>query len=494
MSNKFLCLLLGLACLGGEVYATGQNQENKREKLASYAPAAEVDVWIDHAAEEYAGGDGTEQSPYQIKTAAQFAKIAKEMFYDTSKSFENTWFVIENDLDLSGYQWFPIGFTAEEAKLGKAPFGGKVDGQGHKITNLDLPGFSGFAAMGLFGYTSKTFELKNLTIQSGNANGEIQVGSFVGYNAGLVENCVNYVDVTCLMYYAGGITGSTGSTGKISKCQNFGSIQAGHNDTQGLSGGGITGSSSSTIEQCINWGDVTARTNGAGGIVAIMEGGKLSQCINRGDIKVSTEQAGGIVASVLGRTSACEISNCYSACKITTDSKTAIGGVLGVGIMNYPYNFTIANNYFDYELYNGNPIGDIHDNFGKTSATNNTPMTTANMKSADFIATLNNESEGNAVWIEDTNNINDGYPILEFVKDFIPSGIAETAVEDNVQVIAMNNSIQLTGLDSTAGAEVYSINGMRLYYGNVSELASAYFNNGIYLVKANNKVYKVCIR
>lgn len=494
MSNKFLCLLLGLACLGGEVYATGQNQENKREKLVSYAPAAEIDVWIDHAAEEYAGGEGTEQSPYQIQTAAQFAKIAKEMFYDTSKTFENTWFVIENDLDLSGYQWFPIGFTAEEAKLGKAAFGGKVDGQGHKITNLDLPGFGGFAAMGLFGYTSKTFELKNLTIQSGYANGDMQVGSFVGYNAGAIENCVNYVDVTCLMYYAGGITGATISTGKISKCMNFGNIQAGHEDTQGLSAGGISGSSTSIIEQCANWGDVAARTNGVGGIVAIMDGGKVSQCFNRGNIKVSTEQAGGIVASVLGRTSACEISNCYSTAAITTDSNSAIGGILGVGIMNKPFDFTIKDNYFDFELYNGNPYGNIHDNFGMASATNNTGMKTADMKSADFITTLNNESNGNAVWVEDTNNINDGYPILEFMKDFIPSGISETTAEDNVQVIAMNNSIQLTGLDSTADAEVYNVNGMRIFYGNVSELASAYFSNGIYLVKANNKVYKACIR
>lgn len=491
MNRKLICMMFGLAFLGSGMFAQKKTSELLKIDAQDEPTETEIRFWSDAAADEFAGGDGTESSPYRIENAAQFAKLSHDVFYD-GKTFENTWFTIENDLDLGQYYWLPIGFMSSDDQVGRADFAGKVDGKGHNIINLQLVGIGNFTSMGLFGRTSSSFELRNLTILSGVADGEQQVGPFVGFNYGLVENCVNYVDATCLMYYAGGIVGANMSTGKIVNCQNYGNVQAGYDTTQGLSAAGISGSSSGTIEQCANFGNINSRTSGSGGIVAIMEGGKISQCFNRGNLNAATEQAGGIVASVLGRESACEISNCYSACEITYGKKMAIGGLVGVAIMNRPYKFVMKNNYFDFSLFEG-ANGEFHDNFSMYTVENNVGLYSSNMKSADFVTTLNNESDGNTVWSEDVNNINDGYPVLEFMKDYVV-GVSEPENNETISVIAENNSIRIAGIEETSPVKVYSVSGLLVFNGTVAQLSSRYFDNGIYLLVANGKSMKVYLK
>lgn len=490
MSRKLICMMLGLAFLGSGMFAQEKTSELLKVNARNAPAENEIVFWADAAADEFAGGDGTESSPYRIENAAQFAKLSHDVFYD-GNTFENTWFTIENDLDLGKYKWLPIGFMSSDDNLGKVAFAGKVDGKGHNIINLQLVGIGNFTSMGIFGRTSSSFELRNLTILSGIADGESQVGSFVGYNYGLVENCVNYVDVTCLMYYAGGIAGANLSTGKIVKCQNYGDIQAGYDTTQGLSAAGISGSSSGTVEQCVNFGNIKSQTNGSGGIVAIMDGGKISQCFNRGNLYAATEQAGGIVASVLGRTSACEISNCYSACEITYGNNLGMGGLVGVALMNKPFKFVMKNNYFDFSLFEGNN-GEFHDNFNMYTIENNVGLYSTDMKSVDFVATLNNESDGNTVWSEDINNINDGYPVIEFMKDYVV-GVSEPE-NSEICIIAEDNSIRISGIEETSSVKVYSVSGLLAFNGTVAQLDSEYFDNGIYILVVDGKSNKVFLR
>lgn len=491
MNRKLICMMFGLTFLGSGMFAQERASELLKFNVQD-EPEDSIVFWSDAAADEFAGGDGTESSPYRIENAAQFAKLSHDVFYD-GKTFENTWFTIENDLDLGKYKWLPIGFMSSDEKVGRGDFAGKVDGKGHCIRNLNLVGIGNFTSMGLFGRTSSSFELRNLTILSGIADGEQQVGPFVGFNYGLVENCVNYVDVKCLMYYVGGIAGANMSTGKIVKCQNYGNVQAGYDTTQGLGAAGISGSSYGIVEQCANFGNIKSRTNGSGGIVAILEGGKISQCFNRGNLNAATEQAGGIVASVLGRGSACEISNCYSACEITYGNNYGIGGLVGVAIMNYPYKFVMKNNYFDFSLYAGGMVGSSHDNYKMYTIENNVGLYSSDMKSADFVTTLNNESDGNTVWSEDVNNINDGYPVLEFMKDYVV-GVSEPENNETISVIAENNSIRIAGIEETSSVKVYSVSGLLVFNGTVAQLSSRYFDNGIYLLIANGKSMKVYLK
>lgn len=491
--KKFLGLIVGLVIAGG-AFADNNNKAQQNDNLF-FAPAASVDIWADYAADSFAGGDGTEASPYRITNAAELAKIAQDVRKGVgSVNYKDTYFVIENDIDLAGHTWFPIGFLPGDLEeFATCEFAGKVDGQGHSIKNfvINMGGLRGF---GLFGYTTADFELKNLTILTGSVNGDMNAGSFVGHNSGLIENCVNYVDVTCLQYYAGGIAGGSMSTGKIVKCQNFGKVQAGFDDTLGFSGGGIVGSSGSLIEECVNWGNVLSRSTQAGGIVALMEGGKVNRCFNRGDVEAQ-ESAGGVVGAIAGRTSACEISNCYSTGKVEATNRVAPGGVIGLALMNKDLPLVVKNNYFNYDFFEGIFIGEYHDNFGKYDFQNNLGFSSDEMKAETFVATLNNESDADVnVWSADVNNINEGYPVLEFMKDYVV-GISDVKVSDEaLSVVAENNSIQLLGEEEDAQVKVFSINGSVVFDGTKAQLASEYFKEGVYLMNVNGKVAKVLVK
>lgn len=495
--KKLIYALFGLAIMGGSVCASAQSNSSEIMKVgALLAPADEtIDIWVDHAAEEFAGGDGTEASPYKIQNAAQLAKIARDLFFGKGEiDYAGQYFVIENDIDMDGHSWFPIGFSAEAEDLGKVYFGGKVNGRGHKILNMKTQSLNGFTNYGLFGSTSGEFELKNLIIESGDLEGLMSLGAFVGYNQGLVENCINKVDVNCLMYYAGGIVGTNSSVagnGTVRNCQNFGNVIAGFTDTPGLSAAGIAGSSSGMIENCINYGKISANTTEAGGIVGILEGGVVSQCINRGSLN-APEQVGGIVAAALGRSSSCEVKNCYSASEISCDSIRSRGGIIGVALFQNMNTLKIVNNYFDSSLFGGSGPGHISDLFGQFTVQNNVGKTTDEMKSADFVSLLDSESEGKSVWRADEKNINDGYPVLEFM--LTPLVGVEEQAEDNVAVAVQNGYIVLNGVDEKAAVAVYGINGMMMFDGVAAELGYVAFEKGIYVLQVAGKTYKVCVR
>ena len=120
-------------------------------------------------AKEFAGGDGSEKNPYQIKTAAQLRKLSA----DCAKGihYREVHFRLENDIrfnknvldengELNGIvlkfeQWVPIG------KDYSTPFGGYFDGNGHTIYGLVCTD-SSYEYVGLFG---NCMTVTNLTIK-----------------------------------------------------------------------------------------------------------------------------------------------------------------------------------------------------------------------------------------------------------------------------------------------------------------------------------------
>ena len=67
-----------------------------------------IDNWINHAADSYAGGSGTESDPYLIATASQLAKLAYETRIN-KKYYSGTHFKLTDNIDLGAYSWTPIG-------------------------------------------------------------------------------------------------------------------------------------------------------------------------------------------------------------------------------------------------------------------------------------------------------------------------------------------------------------------------------------------------
>lgn len=449
--------------------------------------------WKDLAAENFAGGEGTEQAPYQIATAEQLSKVANDVFEGLT-DYSDTWFELSADIDLAGNDWFPIGYNSISA--GEYLFCGKFDGNGYKILNLTISPIEEHSCAGLFGSTGESFELRNLTIESGTIVGGMIAGAFVGFNRGIIEDCVNRAGVACDQFYCGGIAGSSiqavdGTlSAVIRRCQNFGKVDAGNGNYNGFSAGGIVASNSSIVEECVNWGEVTSPVSGAGGIVSIVEGGIVRHCFNRGYVH-SAEQAGGIIASAFGRSGDCEIYNNYSASQLEA-AETSCGGVIGVALLQEQNLLRIADCYFDASLYGGEATGSLDNSVGTYEIGNIEGLETQVMQSADFLIRLNNETKDGAKWAEDTEDMNDGYPILAFMSK--AGSYIEGVYSDNgVAVYAAEGRIVVDGVAADAAVYVYTVSGVCLYAGSVADLSSCSLVVGLYMVSVDGTSYKVIV-
>ena len=153
------------------------------------------------AADSTAAWDGTADTSwytdhktdteYHFTTAEQLAGLAQLVNDKTaSVSFEGKTIYLDNDLDLSGCQWTPIGNGNNFVRH----FAGTFDGQHHKIMNL-YHHYTGdeLVRNGLFGVVSDGGTLKNLLVIDADIasnDGSLLAGILADWvNGGTVENC-----------------------------------------------------------------------------------------------------------------------------------------------------------------------------------------------------------------------------------------------------------------------------------------------------------------
>lgn len=110
---------------------------------------------IDIYAASYAGGDGSKTNPYEIATAEQLAKLARDVNNgNTPQAFLGKYFKLTADIDLSGGIWMPIGkyYYYGNGNGANRLFFGKFDGNGHVIKNMHIQweGTEARSAWGLF--------------------------------------------------------------------------------------------------------------------------------------------------------------------------------------------------------------------------------------------------------------------------------------------------------------------------------------------------------
>ena len=251
-------------------------------------------------------GDGTETSPFLIKTKEDLF-ILDEAIAVYKQEHVGDHFLMTNDIDMADVtDFYGIG-----AATTSYSFGGTFDGGGFSIHNLKIKSTdldnSGTATasnsisfVGFFGTATEYSEIKNLIIAK---DCEFDVwsfsGSIVGGTFGKVTNCKNYASMTGLYSYIGGICGVLYDDGSITDCYNSGSITCG-----GQNVGGIAGASRSMIERCQNDGVITGKylsvalkegsQNNVGGIVGLNYG-DITDCSNNGAIT-----AYSIVAGIAG--------------------------------------------------------------------------------------------------------------------------------------------------------------------------------------------------
>lgn len=233
-------------------------------------------------------------------------------------------YVLTADLDLAGEDWTPI-----------ATLKGKLDGQGHTISNLTVSGndHSGlFAQLNGATVTDLNFVHAQVTTNATNSGfGGVLAGYVVGSTVSLIT-----VDETSSVtgYNVGGIVGRTWSSlSNISYCINNATVST-DGANAGEAAGGIVGLGVYVnITYCINNGTIQhGAANGeqlTGGIAGRFGGSaatSLTYCLNTGSVS-SSHTAGGIAGKNMF--AGCSYENCVCTVPVTAGNKDYSGSLVG---------------------------------------------------------------------------------------------------------------------------------------------------------------------
>lgn len=318
-------------------------------------------------------GNGTVQSPFQIKTLEELQMIRESKYLDKH-------FVQMNNIDATatagwnnGEGFIPIGF------MNTNRFTGSYDGGGFQISGLKINNKNSFNvteyAFGLFGFSDHA-TIKNLDLENVDIDGVYAVGGLVGFasNGSRIEN-VNITGSVNGDNYVGGLVGTLinsevnaattqvmvqGDThiGGMIGYSNNSSVNAaisygevsGNEHVGGLIGyqdqskmitystasgnvsgqsnvGGLIGASFNTA-QMIRYTGATGNVSGdqnAGGLVGIYSGeGVITDTYATGNVLSNN---GTYIGGLVGRTTAGKIYKSYALGEVS--GKTGIGGLVG---------------------------------------------------------------------------------------------------------------------------------------------------------------------
>jgi hypothetical protein len=255
----------------------------------------------------YAGGTGTPDDPYLIRTAEEFAAIAYNRD-DFDKCFE-----LMADLDLTSVssQLIPIGIRG-------LPFRGVFDGNGKSISGFRYHA-SGQSGVGVFGEVGGPSDnrdevegiVRNLHLVDCDVLGEGEgIGALVADNWGLIEFCT----------VQGRVAGAAQMGGLAGR--NYGQIVHCHCDVtvDGLyQVGGVAGFNQGTLCACSSEGSVSG-TYGVGGLVGNSNcGGAVVASYSLAAVEGS-EDVGGLIGT-----------NCCSATITASYASGPVKGQKNVG-------------------------------------------------------------------------------------------------------------------------------------------------------------------
>ncbi|MBP3390121.1 MAG: InlB B-repeat-containing protein, partial [Clostridia bacterium] len=263
------------------------------------APTLPDYVWDGTAADNFAGGTGTEEDPFIIETPEQLYKMVKE--YSTRTASLGKFFKLANDIYLNDVQdgtsvkdlaykqnWLSEYGSAIAYASKENSFAGTFDGNNHTVYGLHIQGVS---SAGLFPATSSGVTIKNLAVNNAYITGG------AGYAGGIAGQLI-YVDWT--------------------KSNNFVSCSV-VNSTIGENGnfsqvGGLVGNTEScsvTFKNCYSY-DLTLKDSGTpGGITgnAWASGGtvKLENCYTAGNFPTRNNIATSTYINVYTDTPAAQV-------------------------------------------------------------------------------------------------------------------------------------------------------------------------------------------
>ena len=387
--------------INGSEVSVPEKTENKYTIMQDVTTNGNYNVYVLDNEEEY------KIAQIQVTGISEDMQISTkeelESFRDRvnmGATYEGRTITLQNDIDLQGNadnQWVPI------AKNEDLVFRGTFNGNNHIIKNLYIDTTE--AHQGIFGVVQRA-TIENLTVTGNIKNtGQDSAAIVAVMLSTTVRNCHNKVSITSQNgYQIAGISAYCDMESYIINSSNEANITVlGYTEgsTNESFAGGIVGNCSGYIENCYNTGNISGYSL-AGGIAGGILQGEIKDCYNIGNISVNSSKAGGISGYIhyysQGTVGYTKINNTYSTGIVTGNSE--IGASIGTvtkeeSILQADNNYALTQN--DLPAIGGN-------------------ITNANvkaeLKTSEELKQLAN-TLGEA-FKEDTENINNGYPILQW--------------------------------------------------------------------------------
>jgi hypothetical protein len=242
-------------------------------------------------AAEFAGGAGTKESPWRIKTRAQLSSLTNYIGSAGADKFfqlENDIIFTEEDFTPSGafYNngagWVPIGHR----RISNRMFSGHFDGRGYVVRNLEVYRPNS-ADVGLFGFTQNA-TISNLRVEGISITGATNVAGLAGAaNSSIFSNCFASGTVTGAKTVAG-LTGYAQESHFFrsgADCTIYASLVSNNFTDTSAAGGVIAYAEDTLLEDCYAMGSLVCstiafggRTSGtayAGGLVGYLHSGSI---------------------------------------------------------------------------------------------------------------------------------------------------------------------------------------------------------------------------
>ncbi len=393
-------------------------------------------------------GDGTEESPYLIKTSAQL--LGMGAYADKHFALANNIILPLNSQDRPNFT--PL-FSDEK------PFNGTFDGRGYTIKNLYIYNTDTYYT-GLFASVGENGVVKNLELADVKIFGANYVGGIAGLSFDSIIDCevsgnITYVPANDYQVYIGGIAGR----GSLDKCNSAVEIKVfGFNSSCYV--GGLTGySTSKTISDSSNIGNISVMTDKlarayVGGLVGLSDSSSttITSSYNTGAITVNSGGSYIRVGGLVGSGSSSTITSSYNTGAIMVDSGsyTYVGGLVGSG-----YSSTITSSY----------------NTGAITVDSNGSTYVGGLVGDGYSSTITSSYNTGAITVKG------GYDT--YVGGLVGDGSSITS-SYNTGAITVNGSVSSTYVGGLAGYGSVTIkNSHWLYYEDGAPVNAVGYNSGM---------------
>lgn len=330
------------------------------------------------------------------------------------------------DIDLKNYchaaedgkellSWIPIGNDNYRWE-------GKMDGQGHTISNLYIKTAQNY--VGLFGFTDgatiQDLIFDNAKVENVNTTGTntsytgILAGKAYGDSPAHIKGIKTTNNCTVIgQNDTGGIVGRAKIN--LENCENRSSVKG----TGSV--GGIAGDSfERNIKRCTNYGTVENDGSYIGGIIGYAYETSIEDCANYGKITSTGWFVGGIAG--LANSS---VQNVFSYGDVTNTNKNDNPGIIigyvdgtltAKGIVAYNKEALLNNSFVDINNIVG--TGTLTFDDGKVEADVVKAFTKQQIKSGEVALALNdNKTSGDLAWYQKLGENGDAYPVLKSTGD-----------------------------------------------------------------------------